>query len=107
MKTTQRLTDAFSARTFSRKETRAILIDIADGAQTARFTDYSGGAQAVMAIDTLLNAMAASGQIGPDALKGLKIDISRAYRAVGDAKSYRPAEFKEALLRIGSKVRAL
>ena len=60
--TARALSDAFAARAFSRTETLAIIDAVLQGEIARRFTDYAGSAQAVMAVDTLLNALVASGQ---------------------------------------------
>ncbi|AOL93801.1 multiheme c-type cytochrome [Porphyrobacter sp. LM 6] len=70
---------------------------IADRATSARFTDYAGSVQAVMAIDTLLNALVREGRITVGAAAGIRADINRAYAAVDDPNSYRPAQFRSAL----------
>lgn len=105
--TTRGLSNAFANRSFSRAETLAMLDDIVGGALAPRFTDYTGSAQAVMAVDTLLNALVASGQVNAGVARAMRTDIDRAYRAVRDPKDYRPAEFRDALQRIGAGVRRL
>ena len=56
------LSDAFAGHSFTRGETLAILDAVLTGEISRRYTDYSGSAQAVMAADTLLNALVSSGQ---------------------------------------------
>ena len=58
------LADALATHAFSRAETFAALDAVLSGA-AARYTDYEGGAQAVMAADTLLNSLVAQGAGGP------------------------------------------
>ena len=101
------LEQAFEARGFSRGETIAILAQVVSDAQSARYTDYAGSTQAVMAIDTLLNALVAQGQVEGSAAAAIRPDINRAYRAVRDPNAYRPAEFKESIQHIASAVRSL
>lgn len=62
-----------------------------------RFTDYTGSAQAVMAVDTLLNALVKQGRITIGAAAGIRVNINRAYAAVREPNGYRPAEFRSAL----------
>ena len=57
-----------------------------------------------MGVDTLLGAMVSSGRVTVGAAAGIRADIDRAYAAVKDPNSYRPADFQAAL---GSAVRAI
>ena len=98
---------AFESRPFSRAETLAILSQVVGDAQSARYTDYTGSTQAVMAIDTLLNALVAQGQVEPGAAAAIRPEINRAYRAVRDPNAYRPAEFHDSIQHIASAVRSL
>lgn len=74
-----------------------VIAIIADRATSARFTDYAGSVQAVMAVDTLLNALVRDGQVTVGAAAGIRADIARAYAAVDDPNDYRPAQFRSAL----------
>jgi hypothetical protein len=95
---------AFQTASFGRDQTFAIIDLVASEAISARFTDYEGSAQAVMATDTLLNALVNSGQVQAANAAAIRIDINRAYAAVKDPNDYRPAEFRRAL---GSAVRTI
>jgi len=75
----------------------AVIAAIADRATGARFTDYAGSAQAVMAVDTLLNALVREGRITVGAAAGIRADINRAYDAVRSPESYNPVRFRAAL----------
>jgi hypothetical protein len=101
------LESAFEGRSFSRGETVAILSQVVGDAESARYTDYTGSTQAVMAIDTLLNAMVAEQQVSASAAAAIRPDINRAYRAVRDPNAYRPAEFHESIQHIAAAVRSL
>lgn len=82
----------------------AVVAQIAGGAIAPRFTDYEGSAQAVMAIDTLLNAMVKSGRVTVGAAAGIRADVNRAYAAVKEPNGYQPAAFRAAL---GSAARSI
>ncbi len=69
-----------------------------------RFTDYEGSVQAVMGIDTLLNALVKSGRVTVGAAAGIRAHVNRAYAAVKEPNAYRPVEFRAAL---GSATRAI
>jgi hypothetical protein len=75
----------------------AVIAAIADRTTTARFTDYAGSAQAVMAVDTLLNALVREGRITVGAAAGIRADINRAYEAVRSPEGYNPVRFRAAL----------
>jgi hypothetical protein len=91
---------AFRTRSFSRAETLAILSQVLGDAVSARYTDYQGGAQAVMAIDTLFSAIAAGSASDRAAVTAIRPDINRAYQAVQDANTYSQADLRQALSRI-------
>lgn len=71
------------------------------------YTDYQGGAQAVMAADTLLSAMVASRAVDRDAALALRPEFDRAYAQARDANSWRPEPLRAALARIAARIRAL
>ena len=75
----------------------AVIAAIADRTASPRFTDYAGSAQAVMAVDTLLNALVREGRITVGAAAGIRADINRAYEAVRSPESYNPVRFRAAL----------
>jgi len=85
----------------------AVVAQIASGVTTERFTDYAGSVQAVMAIDTMLNALVKSGEVTIGAAAGIRADVNRAYAAVKDPNSYRPADFRAAIASAARSVRAL
>jgi Cytochrome c554 and c-prime len=101
------LSGAFAARSFSRADTIAILGQVVSDAQAMRYTDYTGCAQAVMAIDTLLNALVDAHQVDVSTAAAMRPDIDRAYHAVLDPNAYRPAEFRASIQRIASTVGSL
>lgn len=96
------LSDSLAARTGA--DAFAVVALIADRATSARFTDYAGSVQAVMAVDTLLNALVRDGRITVGAAAGIRAEINRAYAAVDEPNSYRPGQFRSAL---GAAARAI
>jgi len=74
-----------------------VIAAIADRTTSPRFTDYAGSAQAVMAVDTLLNAMVREGRVTVGAAAGIRADLNRAYDAVRSAENYNPVRFRGAL----------
>ncbi len=91
------LSDALASRSYGSADAFSVVGLIAGQATAPQFTDYAGSVQAVMAIDTLLNAMVRDGRITAAAAAGIRADINRAYSAVNEPNSYRPATFRSAL----------
>lgn len=98
------LSSAFATASFDRAKTFAILDMVVNEAITPRYTDYEGCVQAVMATDTLLNALVNSGQVPGGSATGIRTEINRAYAAVRDPNDFRPLEFRRAL---GNAVRTI
>ena len=98
------LSAALAARGTGAGDAFTIVARIGSQATAPRFTDYAGSVQAVMAIDTLLNAMVKSGRVTVGAAAGIRADLNRAYEAVRSPEGYRPAAFRNAL---GNAVRAI
>jgi hypothetical protein len=103
--TAGQLSASFASSPFSRADTFAILEDVLGEAMAPRYTDYSGSAQAVMAVDTLLNALVAQGEIDAGAVRAMRPEIDRAYAAVRDPNRYRPQEFRRAMGGVAAAVR--
>ncbi len=91
------LSDALAARGYSGNDAFTVIATIAGQATRPRFTDYAGSVQAVMAVDTLLNALVREGRITVGAAASIRGNINRAYGAVDEPNSYRPAQFRSAL----------
>jgi len=98
------LSAAMSAGTFDSDTAFRVIAAISSQAVAPRFTDYTGSAQAVMAVDTLLNALVRQGRVTVGAAAGIRADINRAYGAVKAPNAYEPAAFRAAL---GSAARAV
>jgi hypothetical protein len=91
------LSDALSGRGYASADAFKVIAIIAGEATAPRFTDYAGSVQAVMAIDTLLNALVREGRVTSGAAAGIRADIGRAYKAVDEPNAYRPGDFRAAL----------
>jgi hypothetical protein len=102
-----RLADAFATRRLGRDETFRIIDAIASEAIARRFTDYEGSVQAVMALDTLLNALVNSGSVDRAAAGAIRGDIDRAYAAVREPNDYRPLDFRRAIGGAARSIRTL
>jgi len=100
------LASAFAGRSFGRTETFAIIDAVANTA-TQRYTDYEASAQAVMALDTLLDALVRQGSVDRSAAAGIRGQIDVAYKAVRDPNTYQPLEFRAALARAAGAIRRL
>ena len=91
------LSDALADRAYANADAFKVIAIIADETTTPRFTDYAGSVQAVMAVDTLLNALVKEGRVTTGAAAGIRADIARAYKAVEEPNAYRPPDFRAAL----------
>lgn len=103
--TARALAAAFANQSFSRGQTLAILEAVLSQGQL--YTDYQGAQQAVMAADTLINDLKASGGIGAGSARDLKRDLDRAYAAVRTPEGFRPTEFRQTTARLAAGVRGL
>jgi hypothetical protein len=102
--TADSLSARFAATAFSRDQAFAIMDSIASDAVSERFTDYEGGVQSVMAIDTLLNGLVNQGMVSGGAANGLRVQINQAYSAVRDPNGFQPIAFRRAL---GGAIRSI
>lgn len=98
------LSSALAQRGYGGDAAFLVIDRIASKAISPRFTDYTGSAQAVMAVDTLLNALVREGRVSLGAAAGIRANINRAYAAVRDPNSYNPPAFRAAL---GEATRAI
>nr|WP_245656643.1 cytochrome c family protein [Novosphingobium naphthalenivorans] len=101
------LSNAIAARDYSGDTAFRVISAIASKAITPRFTDYTGSAQAVMAIDTLLNAMVRDGRVTMGAAAGIRAQINKAYAAVSAPEKYKPDAFRAALANAAGAIEAL
>lgn len=97
----------FARTPFTRAQTFAILGDLLGGPAARRYTDYQGGAQAVMAVDSLLKALVATGQIDARAMAALRPRIDKAYVLVRDANQWQPEAFRQTLAQLNASIGAL
>ncbi|WP_426166978.1 multiheme c-type cytochrome [Sandarakinorhabdus sp. DWP1-3-1] len=105
-RTAAALAAAFETSRFDKAQTLAMLDAVLVGSAGA-YTDYQGGAQAVMAADTLLSALVSGRHIDRAAADAIRPDLDRAYAAARDANRWQPAVFRSALAGVATRVRAL
>lgn len=98
------LSSALAAGSYGGESAFRVIGTIAGQAISPRFTDYAGSVQAVMAVDTLLNALVREGRVTVGAAAGIRADVNRAYGAVKAPNAYNPPAFRAAL---GSAARAV
>lgn len=101
------LSDALAGRHYSNDTAFQVIATIAGKAITPRLTDYTGSAQAVMAVDTLLNALVREGRITVGAAAGIRTQINRAYAAVSAPEKFDPGTFRAALGNAARSIEAL
>lgn len=91
------LSDTLAARSYASSDAFGVIATIAGQATAPRFTDYAGSVQAVMAIDTLLNALVRERRVTVGAAAGIRADLNLAYDAVRSPNSHSPRQFRAAL----------
>ena len=101
------LSTALSSGSYSADSAFKVIATVSGAAISPRFTDYTGSVQAVMAVDTLLNALVREGRITVGAAAGIRADVNRAYAAVKGPNTYSPAAFRAALGSAARSVEAL
>jgi len=101
------LSDAIAARGYGDDTAFRVVSAIASKTISPRFTDYEGSAQAVMALDTLLNALVREGRVTVGAAAGIRAQINRAYAAVSAPEKYDPPAFRAALGSAAGAIEAL
>jgi hypothetical protein len=104
--TSAALARRFAAASFNRAQSFALIEAVLVGNAPA-YTDYQGGAQAVMAADTLLSALVTAGQLDRAAATALRPDLDRAYALARDANRWDAPAFRAALAQIAGRVRGL
>jgi hypothetical protein len=105
-RTSDALAKTFEASRFDKAQTLAMLDAVLVG-NAGSYTDYQGGAQAVMAADTLITSLVNARSVDRGAALAIRPDLDRAYAAARDANRWQPAEFRAALAGVASKVKAL
>jgi hypothetical protein len=101
------LSDALAGAPFPATLPFDTVAAIAADASLARLTDYEGSIQAVMAMDTLLNALVRDGRVTVGAAAGIRASLNRAYGAVQDPNLYQPADYRAALARAAAAIGSL
>lgn len=101
------LSDALAGRSYSSDTAFQVISAIAGKAITPRLTDYTGSAQAVMAVDTLLNALVREKRVTVGAAAGIRAQINRAYNAVAAPETFDPGTFRAALGGAARSIEAL
>jgi hypothetical protein len=104
--TAQALAARLASAPLGRRESFAMIDAVATTA-AARYTDYEGSAQAVMAVDTLLSSLVASGDVSRNAAAAIRPDIDHAYQAVRDPNGYQPLAFRDSLAHAAHAIGAL
>lgn len=104
--TARALAAAFENASFTKAQTLAILEAVLAG-QGELYTDYQGAQQAVMAADTLIADLQASGAVGRAEARSLRDELDRAYAAVRTPEGFQPAEFRQTAARLAAGVRRL
>jgi hypothetical protein len=101
------LSSVMSQHGFDNDTAFRVVAAIAGRTVSPRYTDFTGSSQAVMGIDTLLNAMVREGRVTVGAAAGIRGNIDRAYAAVSSPDRYNPAAFRASLGQAARSIEAL
>ncbi|WP_439533907.1 multiheme c-type cytochrome [Polymorphobacter sp.] len=104
--TAERLAAQFERQRFDRAQGFAMIEAVLVG-DAARLTDYQGGAQAVMAADTLIASLARDGAMTRAQMDAMRPALDRAYLASVDANRWEAGALRAALAGVAARVRAL
>jgi hypothetical protein len=104
--TADRLAARFAGASFDAAQTFAMLDAVLVG-DAARLTDYQGGAQAVMAADTLIASLVKDRTISAAQAAALRPRLDRAYAAARDANRFEAGALRTALADVAAGVRGL
>jgi hypothetical protein len=105
--TARGLAAGLAGMTFKPGDTRRILDALLSDSLSARYTDYAGSEQAVMAIDTLRNDLVTSHVFAKADADAMQPDIEQLYKATHDPNLYRPVEFRALLQRVAVTIKGL
>ena len=97
----------FEGATFDKETSLGILNRILNSTVSREYTNYAAGEQAVIAVDTFLNAMVAQDFISEAAANAIDPALDRAYGAVESPNQYDPGALRASLNQIAARVRAL
>lgn len=100
------LSRSFQAAAFAAPEGKSILARILASALGQQYTNYASGEQAVIAVDTFLNAMIAEQMITGADYDGLRPALDAAYAAVQSPTDYDQQALRGALRQIAARVAA-
>jgi len=101
------LARALAARPPDAAAALRIIADITDRRYLTRVSEYQGGAQTLMAIETLVASQVRAGLISAARARGLRPALDEAHALLRDADRWDGEAFARALLRLGAAARAM
>ncbi len=101
------LSERMAAEEFSKSETLSIMKTIVNDNVTNRYTDYSAAEQAIIAVDTFLEALLAENHISYEAATNMRPSIDAAYDVVNEPNRYNQNRMRDAFKRIATQVNRL
>ncbi len=102
-----KLVTEFKQTEFSKEDTVAIMKTIVNSNATSRYTEYAAAEQAVIAVDTFLEALTKEEHISLDQAKELRPVINAAYDVVSEPNTYSQSRMQNAFRNIADKVNRL
>lgn len=103
----ERLARDLAARALDPAAALRIVSAVTDARHLARVSDYQGGAQTLMAIETLVAALARDGLVSETRARALRPGLDEAHALLRDANRWDAEAFHRAMLRLGAAARAM
>ncbi len=91
--TTQALINKVSRYKFGKNTIRTLLQNVIDEGISGEYRDYSAAEQSLMAIDTLLTALADAGVVNLSGSGSLALHLDSLYQVLEDDGAYRPSQY--------------
>ena len=103
----RQIASSLAGSTFTPAQTIAILNTLVGDNLGARYTDYAGSEQAVMAVDALRNDLVVSHAITKEQADAMQPDVERLYNVTHDPNLFSPAQFRGVLQHLAISLRNL
>ncbi|MFN7175692.1 MAG: multiheme c-type cytochrome [Thermaurantiacus sp.] len=102
-----RLARAVAASDVDPAAAMRIVAAITEPSHLARVSEYQGGAQTLMAIETLVSSLVRAGLVSEPRARGLRPSLDEAHRQLKDANRWDAAAFGRTMTRLGAAARAM
>ena len=105
--TLDKVTEKMSQASFSKDNTVSMMKLIVNESMSRRYTDYASAEQAVIAVDTFLEALTKAESISVQQAQSLRPAIDRAYKVVSKPNSYNQTKMRDAFKALSTEINRL